>query len=146
MDLTSFFVHMDKTVNDAVKQIDITGKKIVFIVDDNKRLVGVFTDGDMRRHILNKGKLTDCVTEAMNRNPICFTLENEWQINNFWTENRLVAIPIVDHNMKVVKARFWNDEVISEKFYTIPNDVPVVIMAGGRERDCIPTLKFFLNH
>lgn len=141
MDITNFFVHMDKTVNDAVKQIDLTAKKIVFIVDDNKRLVGVFTDGDMRRHILNKGKLTDCVTEAMNRDPICFTLENEWQIDDFWKENRLVAIPVVDHDRKVVKARFWNDEVISEKLYTIPNDVPVVIMAGGKGTRLYPYTK-----
>lgn len=131
MDISSFCIYYGKTVNDAMKQIDLTGKKIVFAVDENERLVGVLTDGDMRRHLLAGGTLTSSVSDAMNPHPIQFTLAEEDQLNEFWKKNRVIAVPIVDGDGKVVKARFWDEDNISAPRKLLPEGTPVVIMAGG---------------
>ena len=141
MDITNFFVHKDNTIKDAIKQIDSTGKKIVFVVDEESRLLGTFTDGDMRRYYLNNGNLSDNVTKAMNSDPICFTCENEAEAKEHIKQTELISIPIVDENKKVIKAFFWNNEKFGMRKRLIPKDIPVVIMAGGKGTRLYPYTK-----
>jgi len=39
--------------------MDETGKKILFVVEDNNKIVGVVTDGNIRRWFLKGYKLTE---------------------------------------------------------------------------------------
>ena len=47
-----------------------TGKQIALVVDADGRLVGVITDGDLRKAILRGASLEAKVDEVMNRNPV----------------------------------------------------------------------------
>ena len=65
-------IRMDTTVRDAIMAIDNGKKKVVFIIDENRRLLGIFTDGDMRRFILHNGDMTQSIEEAMNPSAVTF--------------------------------------------------------------------------
>jgi perosamine synthetase len=56
------------TLRDAMRQLNINGAGSLFIVDANFRLVGMLTDGDIRRCLLDEFSLDTTVTEVMNRN------------------------------------------------------------------------------
>ena len=55
------------SILDAVKRIEAGALQIVFVVNDNGRLVGVVTNGDVRRHLLQGGQTDLPVTACMNR-------------------------------------------------------------------------------
>ena len=58
---------IDSTVKQAMQKIEKNASGIVFIFDGDKKLVGSLSDGDIRRYILNDGKIDDVVNQAMNK-------------------------------------------------------------------------------
>ena len=51
----------------AIERIESDPLKIAFVVDDDGVLVGVITDGDVRRWLIGGGAVTSPVSECMNR-------------------------------------------------------------------------------
>ncbi|HTQ36219.1 MAG TPA: CBS domain-containing protein [Steroidobacteraceae bacterium] len=51
----------------AIHCIESDSLKIAFVVDDERRLIGVVTDGDVRRYLLNGGQPSQLVSACMNR-------------------------------------------------------------------------------
>jgi len=64
-----------------MKEINSCGLGIAFVVDKNGRLLGVVSDGDIRRAILSGKSLNSEVSEVMNRDPI--------RIFKNWSEEKL---------------------------------------------------------
>jgi len=71
----------NETIRKAMEVINQYGLGIVFIVDENKKLVGVATDGDIRRAILKGVSINASISEIMNRNPV--------KIYENWDENKI---------------------------------------------------------
>lgn len=55
------------SVEDAVKAIERSALHTAFVIDDKQVLVGILTNGDIRRFLLAGGTITGPVTAAMNR-------------------------------------------------------------------------------
>ena len=47
--ISEYLVGENDTIADALKRIDETGKRCVFVVDDVGKLVAALADGDVRR-------------------------------------------------------------------------------------------------
>ena len=62
-------VSSEKTILEVLKIIDFSGSQIALIVDENNKLIGTVTDGDIRRAILAGISLGKPVSEIMNCNP-----------------------------------------------------------------------------
>ena len=58
------------SIRDAIAAIEHTRRLIVAVVDDGKRLIGVVSDGDIRRAILRGQTVDSPVTFAMSRAPV----------------------------------------------------------------------------
>lgn len=57
-------------LHDAIARIDSTGSQLALVLDEHQRLVGVLSDGDVRRALLRGVDLTKVLTgDVMNRNP-----------------------------------------------------------------------------
>lgn len=56
-----------QTIVDALKCIESKKSQIVFVVDEEQRLVGVITHGDIRRHLLQGGSIDQSASVCMNR-------------------------------------------------------------------------------
>ena len=67
--LQMFLGKKDLTVSEAMQKIDKNTSGILFLVDDNRRLVGCVTDGDVRRYLLSGGQMTGSAIDAANLNP-----------------------------------------------------------------------------
>lgn len=141
MDISKFCVPPTTTVNNAVKQIDVTGKKVVFVIDEDERLIGIFTDGDMRRYMLANGDFSAPVTAAMNPKPLYFSQRDISGVRKYVEKNKIIVLPIVDDDMRLVSAYFWNDADGLNHVHSFPVDVPIVIMAGGKGTRLYPYTK-----
>lgn len=97
------------TIKDVMRCIDNNCKEIAFIVDDNKRLVGIATDGDIRRALLNGAGLKESVKTYMNKN-FSYALnpvDAQRIFQNY--DYAIKIIPIVDENMHVMDYIEYNN-------------------------------------
>ena len=59
--LTLFFISPDNTVVEAMQKIDRNARGILFVVNEQQKLLGVITDGDIRRWLIRTGELKAAV-------------------------------------------------------------------------------------
>lgn len=59
----------------ALKRMESSRFQIVFVVDETGLLLGLITNGDLRRHLLSGGSTNDAVTVCMNRQYRSVTLD-----------------------------------------------------------------------
>ncbi len=127
MRIEDLLLDENQTVLGALKQLDTTGHKVLFIAPD-RRLKAVVTDGDVRRHLLAGGSLHDSVSAMANYRPISVTSAERRRAKKVIEEHAISALPIVDSNGFIVDIEFASgfDIDISSKVC-----LPVVMMAGG---------------
>ena len=63
-----YLINQDSTIREAIKKMDFGGIGFIAIVDNFQKIVGVMTDGDFRRAVLEGLSLEDHVSLIMNRN------------------------------------------------------------------------------
>lgn len=131
MDVGRYLVPEETTVAQAVRRIDEGKKKVVFCLREG-RLSGCFTDGDMRRYILRDGDMGKPVSQAMNPDPIAFSMLREEEALAFMRGSLTVAVPIVNEDREVVKICFRDELDGGEAVRPLPEAAPLVIMAGGK--------------
>lgn len=117
----------DMSLRETMRRIDLAGSKMALVVDENGRLVGTVSDGDVRRGLLAGLTLDDDVSEAMNRNPtVARVSETRYEILEMMRRRGLHQLPVVDVDGRVVGM-----EVIDNLLNTPDRENLVVIMAGG---------------
>lgn len=127
MDYTEFCIDKYVQIRYAMRQLDNTGRRILFVTDGS-RLVASLTDGDVRRHLLSGGNLDDKVAAAANYK--LRTAANRDDAIAALKKNKLCAVPIIRNESELVAIVFQND--VEEPNVYSRLCIPVVIMAGGK--------------
>ena len=139
--INKFIGSQSMSIVDSMAKIDENTKGILFIVDDNQRLVGSLTDGDIRRWILHFGEVSESVSSAMNRLPKSLDIDEKYKALQIMKNNSITAIPLLDENGRIVDIVFNSDSLECEVPKRKLTDVPVVIMAGGKGTRLYPYTK-----
>ncbi len=114
-------------VSDAMRIINRNTYGILFLTNNNM-LKACITDGDIRRYLLDGGKLSDRAIEAASKNPKAARSIDE--ARRIYDSRLYIVIPIVDDKGGVVDL-FTGDSEITKRARE-PINVPVVINAGGK--------------
>ncbi len=122
-------IHKDRTLIEALKQINTLypDPLVLFVLDDDDRMVGTLTDGDSRRALIAGASVNDTAERVMHRNfnfmradEANYVLELRHQ-----KEMNMKLVPILDDEHHIV------DIINLERFKTrLPVDA--VMMAGGK--------------
>jgi dTDP-glucose pyrophosphorylase len=123
----------DSTIRTALEKLSLLGESLtLFITDPNLKLIGVVTDGDIRRGLIKGCILEELVVEVMNKNFKSIN-ENELTIELIEDLKKSSAkiIPILDYDQRIV--RFVN---ITEIKSLLP--VHAILMAGGKGERLLP--------
>ncbi len=139
--LTKFLISPDSTVVEAMQCIDRNARGILFAVED-KRLVGVVTDGDIRRWLIKSGDLNGRVEQLMNLSPRFICQKDVKSAQDYMAKFSVTALPVVSlegHIIDIVFEQFENN--LKEKTGDGLKDIPVVIMAGGKGTRLYPYTK-----
>jgi len=119
-------INPESTIREALQVIDIEALRGAIIVDQNNRLLGVVSDGDIRRGILSGISLESSVASVMNKNPIITTKSaSKQQIIELMESNDILSVPLVENGV-VIGLHTLHDSLSIEKL-----DNPVFLMAGG---------------
>ena len=117
----------DKTIKDAAELLTLSSMRIVLVVDDENRLLGTVTDGDIRRAIARGYSMESNVREIMQKEPTTVVQSEErWKIIQKMRAGDLLHLPVLDTDGKVVDLEIVQDFVFSAK-----RSNPVLLMAGG---------------
>lgn len=141
--LSNFIGSNSLSIVDAMELIDSNAKGILFIVDNDGKLVGSLTDGDIRRWILKAGELNAPVGKAMTLAPKYLFSEAKAKARAYMEQEYITAIPILDNKMQILDIIFLSEET-DYKTSVEKRDlssVPVVIMAGGKGTRLFPYTK-----
>lgn len=141
MEIRDFFVNRDDTIISAIKVLDKMARKIVLVVEDGK-LIGVVGDGDVRRWILQNRSFEEKVEKIMNQHPVSIYEDERSKAQKILIEKKIDALPVVDKRNRVIDIIFLKDTLENKSRYSNKlEDVPVVIMAGGKGTRLYPYTK-----
>jgi dTDP-glucose pyrophosphorylase len=127
MAIDTFLIDESKTILEAMKQLDLVAKKVLFVLSEG-HFVATLTDGDIRRWILKKGNLDEKVKNIANYEPKSLTIDEKHKSKEYMKQNSIEALPILNKDKEIISVVFWDDTEISVKGRL---NIPVVIMAGG---------------
>lgn len=94
--INSLIIKQHETLKDALKAIDVNAQGIVFVVDNEMRLVGVLTDGDIRRLLLQGFTLSESVSKGMQKTFISRPVSTPSQELIQLLNDSVRHIPLVD--------------------------------------------------
>ena len=123
----------DITVKDSIsilevmKIIDESSKQIAIVIDENNKLLGTISDGDIRRALLKNIPLTESVKEIYFKTPTVASInDSREEIINICKVKKIHQIPIVDSKGNLVGLEILDELISKEKKLN-----KVVLMVGG---------------
>ena len=131
----SVFFNPINTIKDALKRISKTGEKCLVVVDENEKLLGTLSDGDLRKAILRGSRISDSIEGIYKVKPTVFLIGeySNKQAKETFIKRKIDLIPVVNREDIVVNVLFWGKIFSNDNHKTHHKlDVPVVIMAGGK--------------
>jgi dTDP-glucose pyrophosphorylase/CBS domain-containing protein len=136
-DLKSLTVSKDATLLQTIEAINVGAKQIALVVDDDSKLLGTVTDGDVRRGLLRGCTLDTCVVEVMNTAPHVASSEEDPQEVMAREFTKLIhQLPVIDADGKLIGLLTDQDMLVAAEIST-----PVVLMAGGKGVRLFPLTK-----
>jgi len=116
------------TALEALKVIDRGAAQIALVVDEQQRLVGTLTDGDIRRGLLHGETLEASAERLMNRQfSFVRSVEDQSEVLEMMRRELLRQIPVLDEQGRVVELLLLQELLMPSQLSNA-----VVIMAGGK--------------
>ncbi|MDB4505930.1 nucleotidyltransferase family protein [Saprospiraceae bacterium] len=117
----------DLTVREVLSRLDqLALDSILFLVDENKKLVGALTDGDIRRGLIKGLGLENSIVDFIQNEPKFFrtgtfslSQMREWRDRNF------KIIPVLDNEDQII-------DIVNFRLQKSYLPIDGVIMAGGK--------------
>jgi len=137
-DIAKNQIHYQETICDALQKInDISDRYThqplaLFVINDDKKVIGSLTDGDIRRNLVMGKGIEETVIKFMNPD-FQFLKENYFtldEVAHFRNQNISLA-PVLDENRRLVKIID-----LTQKKSVLPVDA--FIMAGGKGTRLLP--------
>ena len=137
--LEKFLVFPEDSIKETMRKVDLNGFGIALITNHEKKLLGIVTDGDIRRAILKGTDIGEKVEGIMNRNPVyAFEGASKRELLSLVRRHNVVEkIPILGKNLTVKDiAIFSNIEegnplYISMEKKTAPLVRKVLVIGGA---------------
>ena len=144
MDHSKFLISESETIKTALSAIDDNSNGVIVIVSDNQNVVGICTDGDIRRWLMKGGKLTDPVVKCMNRKFIHALTQTSRENVLKLLDHKIKVVPIISPDHKLVDLVFRNSYPLPRQSKIISRArAPVRISFSGGGTDLT---KFYYEH
>lgn len=123
------FINKNRTLIEALSQINSIAPEplVLFVLDDENRMVGTLTDGDSRRALIAGASVNDKVEKIMHRNFNYMKVEDLDNVKEIKRQRDLMMrlVPILDKEYHIV-------EIINLEKYKTRLPIDAVLMAGGK--------------
>lgn len=115
------------TIVEVMKKIDESASKIALIVDEENKLLGTLSDGDIRRGLLRGIQISETADKVMNTSPTYIKQGTQKsEIMQLMRELKIAHIPVLDSEGHIIGV-----ETLDELLITPKRENHVILMAGG---------------
>lgn len=132
-DIKKHLIHKEQRVKDALNKLnELASDAILFVTDENDRLIGSLTDGDIRRGFIKGYEFDTPLTEFIQTNPV-FIQQGKYSIEdlNTYKQRNLKIIPILDTDGRIA-------DILNFRIQRSRLPLDAIIMAGGEGRRLRP--------
>ncbi len=138
--MKKLFIYDNFTIRRAYKRMNSIKRKSLIVVDKNLIILGVISDGDIRRSIIDNVSIDKSIKNIYNKKPFIFN-ENKYNLEDckkVFAEQHFDLIPVINDRKKIVKIIYWENLLKKPKIklnkVSYKKNIEVVIMAGGRAK------------
>ena len=122
------------TLAEALNKINDDGCQIALVIDEDKRLMGIIADSDIRKGMLKGVTLKDKVEKVMNKKPIVVGTElNGLDASKLMKMNKIFHLPVINES-GIVKGLHLADQLRTNN----KRKERIIIMAGGKGKRLLP--------
>lgn len=122
-------IHQDISLLKALNYINSLGSEplVLFVLDDEQRMVGTLTDGDSRRALIAGASVNDKVEKIMHRDFNYVKVEDVDDVRAIQRQKELKIklVPVLDSDKHIV-------DIINLEKYKTRLPIDAVLMAGGK--------------
>ena len=122
-------ISKDITLLEALTYINAAAPDplVLFVLDEDKRMVGTLTDGDSRRALIAGASVNDKVSNIMHRNFNYIKVEEIDNVKELKHQKEMMMklVPVLDKDKHIV-------EIINLEKYKTRLPIDAVLMAGGK--------------
>lgn len=127
IDLEDLIIRPDQDLLQTLRVIDRGGLEIALICDKQKRLLGVCTDGDIRRVLITGGNLQQPVEVIASRSPVTLPQGScRSEALSLMLERRIKCVPVINGQGQLVDIHSLHTSLRIQR-----SDSWAVVMAGG---------------
>jgi perosamine synthetase len=102
MELQDIIINKNNNLREALELLDKNGSGTLFVVNDLNKLIGVLTDGDVRRFLLKDVNLKVKVEKLMNREFTSLSIDTDNAKIIECLNDKIKYIPLLDENGVIV--------------------------------------------
>ena len=131
---TDVLIHKNKNLVEGLQRLNELrnlSRLILFVVDDNEKVVGSVTDGDIRRSIIAEQNLQKTLGEIANPDFKRLYQKDTYQSFEKYRKSDIKILPILNQEGKIV-------DLIDLEYTKAQLPLEAVIMAGGRGKRLSP--------
>lgn len=126
-DWRKIILEKTETMQRAIEVLNAESLQIVLVADEENRLLGTITDGDIRRGLLKHHSIETALSIFMNREPIsALATDSSEKIFSKMRSKHILQIPVLDEDGRIVGLETLQ-HLLKKRRY----DNPVFLMAGG---------------
>ena len=122
-------IKQDITLLEALSRINSVAPEplVLFVLDENNRMVGTLTDGDSRRALIKGASVNDKVESIMHQDFNSMRVKDLTDVKEIKRQRdlKMKLIPVLNNNHQIV-------EIINLEKYKTRLPVDAVLMAGGK--------------
>lgn len=103
MSIEHYIIEHDATVIDAIKKIDKNRKGFLIVTDINLKVLGVLTDGDIRKGFIKGLSTQDLIEMIYTKTPrVIYSYDTIATVIEIFKEDYIDFLPIIDRDQKLV--------------------------------------------
>lgn len=123
------FINQNITLLEALEKINTLAPEplVLFVLDDDKRMVGTLTDGDSRRALIAGASVNDKVRDIMLKEFRYLSYKDADNVKEIRRQKEMLMklVPILDEGRRVI-------DIINLEKYKTRLPIDAVLMAGGK--------------
>lgn len=131
--ISKHLIKSDENVRHALKLLNVLAyDAILFVIDENQKLIGSLTDGDLRRGFIDGLGFEDSLLFFIQKNPIAITEDNSTiELLESYKRRNFKIIPILDKNGIIV-------DILNFRTQSTIIPATAILMAGGEGKRLRP--------
>jgi len=136
MKLEDYLIHHEETILSALSKIDSNHKGFILIHDEQHKIIGIATDGDIRRRLLSEPDVNDRIGKCANKNFVKANEETPRENLIKQLDANIRAIPVLDKANRLISivTKDFFPELTEKKVFARAKS-PVRISFGGGGSD-----------